>query len=196
MINVVYAAISIGIVSIVSFVGIFTIALKEIFLRCVICVLVALAVGTLLGDALIHLLPEAIEEVGGTSTAIAAMAGILLFFALEKFLSWHHSHGKFEESRDTIKTHEHSAKKIAPLVLVADSVHNAIDGIIIGASFLISVPVGVATTLAVILHEIPQEIADFGLFNPFWVEQEKSAYMEFYFSPLCFFGASCSDTCR
>jgi zinc and cadmium transporter len=176
--NFAYAAISIGIVSLISFAGVFTLAFGEIFLKRVIFVLVALAVGSLFGDALIHLIPEAFES--GVPASVAGswvMAGIILFFLLEKFLAWHHRHGECEESKETLELHEHSPKKIAPLILTADAVHNAIDGVIIGASFLISVPVGVATTLAVVLHEIPQEIADFGLLiHSGWSKQKALAW--------------------
>jgi zinc and cadmium transporter len=84
------------------------------------------------------------------------IAGILIFFGLEKFLHWHH-HG---EQEDKELQHIHPVGK---LVLFSDGVHNFIDGIIIGASFLISPSVGLATTLAVVLHEIPQEIGDFAV---------------------------------
>lgn len=160
----VYALAAIAVISFVSFAGLFTLSLREGALRRTIFVLVGLAVGTLLGDAFIHLIPEALSS-GLSETAVgsAMMAGVVAFFVLEKLLSWHHSHGAHEETHQTIATHDHGPKTLAPLVLVADFVHNMLDGIIVGASFLVSVEVGVATTVAVIIHEIPQEIADFGL---------------------------------
>lgn len=160
----VYALGAVGIVSLVSFAGLVTLALREAVLKRMVFVLVGLATGALFGDALIHLIPETLESgVGEIQTGIAVMIGILLFFGLEKFLYWHHCHGEHEESEDTLASHDHEPKAIAPLILTADFVHNAIDGVVIGASFLISIDVGIATTVAVILHEIPQEIADFGL---------------------------------
>lgn len=159
-----YALGAVSIVSIVSFVGIVTLALREAVLKRIVFVLVGLAIGALFGDALIHLIPEALESgIGEIATGTAIMAGILLFFGLEKFLYWHHCHGTHEESEETLAAHDHAPKHLGALILSADFVHNAIDGVIIGASFLVSKEVGVATTLAVILHEIPQEIADFGL---------------------------------
>lgn len=159
-----YAFVAVTVVSVVSFSGLAALSLGERTLRRIIFLLVALATGTLFGDALIHLIPEAlvsgIEEI---LVASVVFAGILVFFVLEKFLSWRHAHGAHEESRETLETHSHTPQEIAPLILTADFVHNALDGVIIGASFLVSVPVGLATTLAVVLHEIPQEVADFGL---------------------------------
>lgn len=116
--------------------------------------LVSLSVGTLLGDAFIHLIPEAYEKIENKNhVPIFILSGILLFFILEKFVRWRHCH---EVACDD---HPHP---FSYLILAGDSVHNFIDGIIIGASFMASLPLGIATTMAVIIHEIPQEIGDFG----------------------------------
>lgn len=136
-------------VSLISLIGVFALSLKEQFLRKYIFMFVSLAVGALLGDAFIHLIPEALEETANPALiSMLIIAGILLFFIIEKFLHWHH-HGE---------DHVHPVGK---LVLVSDGIHNLIDGIIIGVSFIASVPLGIATTIAVILHEIPQEVGDF-----------------------------------
>lgn len=150
-----YSFISVIIVSLVSLVGVFALSIREDLLRKYIFILISLAVGALLGDAFIHLIPEAFEHaINTTYTSILIITGILIFFILEKFLHWHH-HGE-----DTEELNIHPAGK---LILFSDGVHNFIDGIIIGVSFLVSVPVGIATTIAVILHEIPQEIGDFAV---------------------------------
>lgn len=86
--------------------------------------------------------------------SLLIIAGILLFFVLEKFLHWHH-HGE-----DTEASHIHP---VGRLLLASDVIHNFLDGVIIAASFMVSVPVGFATTLAVVLHEIPQEVGDFAV---------------------------------
>ncbi len=130
-------------------------SLQEEKLRKYIFIFISLAVGALLGDAFIHLIPEAFSEIKDVVlTSILIISGILIFFALEKFLHWHH-HGEDKE-----ESHIHP---VGRLILFSDSIHNFMDGMIIGASFLISIPVGLATTLAVILHEIPQEIGDFAV---------------------------------
>ena len=151
--NYVYGLIGVLVVSAVSLVGVFTLSLREAFLKKYIFIFISLAVGALLGDAFIHLIPEALEDASNPAlVSILIIFGILIFFAVEKFLHWHH-HGE-----DQSETHIHPVGK---LVLVSDGVHNLIDGVIIGISFIVSVPVGIATTIAVILHEIPQEIGDF-----------------------------------
>lgn len=111
---------------------------------------IALAVGALLGNAFLHLIPEAFQSSFPTNTiALFVMGGIFLFFVLDKFLNWHHAN--------------HKIQPMGYKVLIADGVHNLIDGIVIGAAFLISPGLGLTTTVAVLLHEIPQEIADFGI---------------------------------
>src|SRR3989344_4273389 len=159
-----YAFLSVLAVSALSLVGAFTLTLKEKVLKSLIFVLVSMSAGALFGDAFIHLIPEAFSgALSPDRASLYLLIGILFFFMLEKFLHWRHSHGIDEESGETGSTHDHSKKNVGIMVLVGDAIHNLIDGVIIGASFLVSVEVGVATTLAVALHEIPQEIGDFGL---------------------------------
>lgn len=153
--NYIYGAIGVIIVSLVSFIGVFSLSLKEEILKKYIGFFISLAIGALLGDAFIHIIPEAFESnIGVTTASILVITGILLFFIIEKFIHWHH-HGEDKEDK-----HIHPVGK---LILFTDGFHNLIDGAIIGASFLVSIPLGIATTLAVILHEIPQEIGDFAV---------------------------------
>jgi zinc and cadmium transporter len=150
-----YSIGSVLIVSLVSFVGIFAVSLKTEKLRKILLYLVSFSAGALLGDAFLHLLPEIINEYGfSISISIYLILGILFSFIIEKFIHWRHCH--------IITTKEH-AHPIALMNLVGDSIHNFIDGIIIGVSYLLSIPVGIATTVAVLLHELPQEIGDFGV---------------------------------
>ncbi|OGI85581.1 hypothetical protein A3A01_00700 [Candidatus Nomurabacteria bacterium RIFCSPLOWO2_01_FULL_39_17] len=172
----IYSFISVVIVSLVSLVGVFTLSLREDILKKYIFLFISLAVGALLGDAFIHLIPEALENSSNaTLTSTLVIAGILIFFILEKFLHWHH-HGE-----DTDSIHIHPMGK---LILFSDGVHNFIDGIIIGVSFIVSVPVGVATTLAVILHEIPQEIGDFAVLLHSGYTKSRALWLNFM-SALC-----------
>lgn len=153
--KVLYAIASVTVVSLVSLVGIITISVNEQRLRSVLFVLVSLAVGAMFGDAFIHLLPESFQKSADTlMPSMSVLAGILGFFILEKFLRWRHQHTL--ESNNRIHP-------LGYLNLIADGVHNLIDGMMIGASYLISLPLGIATTLAVVFHEIPQEIGDFGI---------------------------------
>ncbi|MEK7170142.1 MAG: ZIP family metal transporter [Patescibacteria group bacterium] len=185
----IYALGAVGIVSLVSFAGLVTLALRESALKRIVFVLVGLATGALFGDALIHLIPEALEStIGEVGTGVAVMVGILLFFALEKFLFWHHCHGEHEESCDTLVSHDHVPQHLGTLILSADFIHNAVDGIIIGASFLVSTEVGIATTVAVVLHEIPQEIADFGLLIHAGWSRGKALLWNFFSALSAFLG--------
>lgn len=155
-----YAIGSVVAVSLVSLAGIFVLSLREQSLKKILHILVALAAGALLGDAIIHLIPEALEEMAALSFSAAALSGMLAFFILEKVLRWHHHHHAHESGHPEINS---STAPLGPLILVADGVHNFIDGVVIGTSYLISIPAGIATTIAVFLHEIPQEVGDFSL---------------------------------
>lgn len=150
-----YALVSVLIVSMISLIGVFTFSMNKKMLTKMLFFLVSFSAGALLGDAFIHLLPEASRQFGfGLNISLYVLLGILLFFILEKFIHWRHCH------IPTSKGHPH------PFVfmnLIGDSLHNFIDGLIIGASYLVSIPVGIATTIAVVLHEIPQEIGEFGV---------------------------------
>ena len=150
-----YSLISVFFVSLLSFVGVLFIAVKEEKLKKILLFLVSFAAGGLLGDSFIHLLPEAIKESGFTlGVSLAVLVGLLLFFVLEKFICWRHCH------IPTSKSHPHP---VVFMNLIGDGFHNFIDGAVISASFLTTIPLGIATTLAVVLHEIPQEIGDFGV---------------------------------
>lgn len=142
-------------VSVLSLVGASSLVLKEKWLKPMLIVLVAFAAGALLGDAFLHLLPEAVEAKGELSLSIslAVLAGVSAFFVLEKGLHWHHAH----------IGHEETVHPVAVTNLIGDGLHNFLDGAIIAASFAVSPQLGVATTVAVALHEIPQELGDFGI---------------------------------
>ncbi len=153
-----YALVSVFIVSFVSFSGLVGLSLTRNFLQKITLLLVALAVGALLGDVFIHLLPEIFAEQSTTlSASLYIIVGILGFFLIEKIIRWRHSPSITQHSRGT---HSHH---VGPMNLFADGVHNFIDGILIGVSYMVSLPIGIATTIAVILHEIPTEIGDFGV---------------------------------
>lgn len=113
--------------------------------------LVAFTTGALLGGAFFHFLPEAIEELTFTKTIVITIIGFILFLVLEKFLYWHHCHDR---------PCEHVFHY---LLLWGDSIHNFIDGLIIAGSFILSAPFGIITSILILLHELPQEIGDFGV---------------------------------
>lgn len=150
-----YALSSVLVISLLSFVGAVALVLKKELLRKSVFALVSLAVGALLGDVFIHIIPETYEKLGDpTLISFTLIGGILVFFILEKALHWHHH------------TSEHAEEYPHPvgnIILVGDGVHNFIDGLMVAASYMVSIEVGIATTVAVILHEIPQEIGNFGV---------------------------------
>ena len=175
-----YALVSTAVVSLISLVGIVTIMIGVQRLDRLIPLLISLAVGGLFGNALVHLLPEAFEEASSAAvTSLYVILGIILFFVLEKFLHWHHEH------------HTQSLNPVHPVAyinIVSDGVHNFLDGLIIGASYLVSVPIGVATTVAVALHEIPQEQGDFGILVHAGFTPRRALMMNFLSAGLAFVG--------
>jgi zinc and cadmium transporter len=129
--------------------------------------LVSFATGTLLGASLLALLPHAMESAGAGSAhgiGIALVAGIGAFFILEKLVLWRHSHSEeYADHGAHHHHHEHREHASAFLVLIGDGIHNALDGVLIAAAFLTDVKLGIVTSIAVMTHEIPQEIGDFAV---------------------------------
>lgn len=140
-------------VSLVSLIGIFILFLSREKLKRILIYLVSLSAGTLLGDVFFHLLPEAVGETGfDLRISFYLLSGIITCFILEKFIYWRHCH--IIASQD----HPHP---FSFLILFSDGLHNFIDGLIIGASYFVNISLGITTTVAIIFHEIPQEIGDF-----------------------------------
>jgi zinc and cadmium transporter len=191
-----YAFVSVVVVSAVSLVGVFTLAIHERRLHKGLFFLVALAIGAFLGDAFLHLIPEAFAESENVPlTSLLIVSGILFFFLLEKILNWHHHH----HGADAIEDVGHhlkegtmpDSKNVLPLgrlVLVSDGLHNFIDGVIIGASYFVSLEVGIATTVAIILHEIPQELGDFGVLLHAGYSKAKALWFNFLSALLAIVG--------
>ncbi|MHB9285945.1 ZIP family metal transporter [Halobacteriales archaeon Cl-PHB] len=142
-------------ISLLAWLGILTLFLRDELLDRLLLVLVALAAGGLIGGAFLHLLPRAIREYGSADTLpvfLAVVAGFCLFYVLEQFIHWHHHHAA---------THDH--EPVSYLVLISDTIHNFIDGLVVAGAFLLGTDVGLVTAAAIALHEIPQEIGDFGV---------------------------------
>ena len=159
-----YALLAALVVGLISFVGLIALSLRVERLRKVSFIFVALAVGALLGETFIHIIPEIFSTndtgIDGLVSSLLIILGILIFFMLERFLHWHH-HGHDETEHE--KHPADNVRALGKMVLVSDSLHNFLDGIVLGVAFLVSVEVGIATTIAIIFHEIPQEIGDFGV---------------------------------
>jgi len=152
--NIFYILSSVILVSLISFIGIVVFVVKSRNIEKILLYLISFSVGALFGDTFIHLIPEAFEQLEGLFVGIYVLSGILFSFIIEKFIYWRHCHVQ------TSGKHKH---RLAYMNLFGDAFHNFIDGLIISGSYFVSIPVGVATTIAVVLHEIPQEIGDFGV---------------------------------
>ncbi|MEM0437770.1 MAG: ZIP family metal transporter [Candidatus Micrarchaeia archaeon] len=178
-------------VSVLSLVGIALLALNERLRPSVLAYMVAFAVGGMLGGAMFHLLPEAIEETEEPMLVFAlALLGFLAFFIIEKFLHWRHCHDEGCEMHG----HENSnakarVKPVAYLNLVGDMIHNFVDGAIISASFMANVPLGIASTIAIALHEIPQELGDFAVLVHSGLTPRKALLYNFMSALGAVFGA-------
>ena len=148
--------------------------------------LVAVAVGVLLGDAFLHLIPDALEitDSEGGSVVLWTLVGILTFFFIEAILQWRHDH----EIRNIDETKKRPAS-FATMNLFGDGIHNFVDGILIASSFLVDPALGLATTLAIILHEIPQEISDISILIQGGYNKRRAVFLNFLCATLCILGA-------
>lgn len=158
---VVLAFVSVIAVSTVSLAGLLTLSMSEARVRRLATFFVSFAAGALLGDTFIHLVPQVFAEARGSDalrSSLLILGGILLFFIVEKLLR--HQHGLLH------RHHHHETverPELAGMNILGDAIHNYIDGLLIGASWLVSPALGITTTMAVLLHEIPQELGDFGI---------------------------------
>jgi len=175
----VYTLISVSIVSLISLVGVGVLALKKELLNRILFYLVSFSVGALLGDAFIHIIPEIAQESDVGQFGWFLLAGIIGFFILEKFVHWHHAHAD----------HSEQVHSVVYLTILGDALHNFIDGMAIAASFLVSIPLGIATTIAVILHEVPQEIGQFAILIHGGWSSKKAIKYNFLSALTAIFGA-------
>ncbi len=173
--------------SVVALIGGVLLLLKEKFAVRISHYLSSFAAGALLGTAFFDLLPEAsehAEELGEVNIFVWTLLGILSFFLIERFIHWfhhHHDHTQIDSKKE--------AKSIVPLVILGDSVHNFIDGVVIAATFLVNIPLGIVTTLAVAAHEIPQEIGDFGILLHRGMKRGKVLLLNLLSALVALFGA-------
>lgn len=162
----------------VGLVGIFSLAINKRLFNSLIGVLVAFSAGALLSGALFHLLAESLDRLSVMASFGFLLVGFVLFFVVERFLHWHHCH-----EGGHCRVHPYSY-----LILFGDSVHNLIDGFVIAASFLVSVPFGVITTLLIIGHEIPQELGNFAVLVHGGFSKYKSLLYNFFAQLTCVLG--------
>lgn len=136
--------------AILGFVGVFSLWLSNKDMKKIANALTAFAAGSLLGGAFIHLLPESLSEMSPDTVLLVALAGFVLFIFLETYVHWHHCK-------------ECDIHPFSYVMLVGDGVHNFLGGLILAASFLVSIPLGIATIIAIVAHELPQQLGIFGV---------------------------------
>ncbi len=178
---------SVILVSLASFVGVVTLGFRPETLNRGLLLLVSFSAGAMVGDAFIHLIPEAFENAGENTAMVGffVLGGILVFFLLERLVHWHHTHNSAEKPHD----HDSHTEIIGVMNLVGDAFHNFIDGMIIAASFMVSVPIGIGTTIAVVLHELPQEFSDFGVLLYAGFSRKRALFYNFLSAITAIIGA-------
>ena len=172
---------SVLLVSLMSLMGVALLSLHETLLRKFLLPLVAFATGALFANVFLHLLPEAVEAAADPIVPFAlVLAGIVLSLVIEKFIHWHHCH--------TLDCPDHT-HPIGTLMIIGDGMHNMLDGILIASAYLASTELGIATTIAVILHEIPQEIGDFAVLIHSGFSRSRALFYNFLSALTAFLGA-------
>ncbi len=174
-----YTLSSVVAVSLISFLGALTLGMKQERLQGALFYLISFSAGALLGDVFIHILPEILAGEQALQNSVYVLLGILLFFILERVLLWHHSHS----------SHNEEVHAMVHLTIVGDALHNFLDGVAIAASFLVSVPVGIATTTAIVFHEIPQEIGQFAILVHGGWSRAKALFYNFISALMAVLGA-------
>src|SRR3989338_1175969 len=177
-----YIIISVLAVSSISLIGVSTLALNKKWLQRALMFLVAFSAGSLLATAFLELIPESYEAI---NTLVFVIIGIIFFFSIEASIHWHHhlhdiGHHASKEMR---KLHP-----VAYLTILGDSIHNLLDGIIIAASFLVNIPAGIATSIAIAAHEMPQELGDFAVLVSGGLRRSKAIMLNFVSATFAIIG--------
>jgi zinc and cadmium transporter len=173
-----WALLSTFLVSLISLIGILTLAIKEKLLQAILFGLVGFSAGALIGGAFLHILPEALEKTESMPVFYYLILGIVLFFLMERYFYWRHCHDGVCD-----------VHAFTYLNLIGDGFHNFIDGMVIAVSFTISIKLGIVTTVAIILHEIPQELGDFGVLVYGGFTKRKALFFNFLTALTAMLGA-------
>ena len=164
----IWIIIATSLISLLALIGITTLYFSDKLLKKIVLALVGLSAGVMLGGALLHLIPEAVEESDSINVFLYVVLGFVLFFLIEKLLHWRHCH------KGECPVHTFGYTNI-----IGDGVHNFIDGLIIAASFSVDFRLGIVTALAVALHELPQELGDFGVLVHAGFSKKKALLLNF-----------------
>jgi zinc and cadmium transporter len=176
-----YTILSVLLVSLVSLAGLVTLSMSRKLLDRIMTYLVSFATGSLFGGALIHLLPEAYASASNPlHVSLWTIGGLATFFVMEKFFRWRHCH------HPTTDEHVHP---VVPMNIFGDGMHNFIDGVLIAISYSASIPLGISTTVAVLFHEIPQEISDYSILINGGLSMKKALLVNLMTASLALVGA-------
>lgn len=178
----VYTLISVGIVSLLSLLGALLFLTGDAVIGPLITYSLAVSSGVMLGSVFFDVLPESIALFPDGALGVT-LGGFIGFFALEKLLSWHH-HTQGDQHED------HDEKPVALLTLLGDGIHNFVDGVVIASGYLVSIPIGISTTIAVIAHEIPHEMSDFLVLLHAGLPKSKALLYNFFSALTAVAGAS------
>ncbi|MFZ5424345.1 MAG: ZIP family metal transporter [Patescibacteria group bacterium] len=166
------------VVSLLALLGIVIVDIQSTWFSKSLMYLVALSAGTMIGGVFLHLLPEAAENFEDTTYFTLALISFVLFFLIEKGLHWHHCHDE-----------ECEKHTYGQMTLFGDSVHNFIDGLLIAGAYITDINLGIATTAAIALHELPQEIGDFGVLVHSGFTKKKALLVNFLVALAALAGA-------
>jgi zinc and cadmium transporter len=172
--------VSLAVISLASLIGALTIGLSRIKIESYLEFMVAFAIGALLGDVFVHILPELAKTGLETTISATILFGMICFFILEKYIHWHHCHHA---------SHGKKCDSFGYVSLAGDAFHNFIDGAILAGAFLVSPIIGFSTALAILLHELPQEIGDYAVLLSAGFNKRKALLFNFLISLTAFIGA-------
>lgn len=167
------------VISLIAIIGIFSLFIKEKLLNKVIFLLVSFSAGAMMGGAFLHLIPEAVELLPNLLPFLIILVGFFIFFLIERIMHWRHCH----------LGHECDIHSFGYLNVCGDGIHNFIDGLILAASFAINTELGFITALAIALHEIPQEMGDFGVLIYAGFNKTKALILNYLSASTIIFGA-------
>ncbi len=171
---IIYAFISVILVSLVALVGAIPLLLKKEVSKKSLLFLLSVSVGVILATVFINFIPEIMSHSYTLGTALNILFGFLMLFVVEKLIHWHHSKKYFKKEI----THGH-AYNLAVINLIGDGVHNFIDGLVIAGSYAVDISLGITATISIIFHEVPQEIADFGILLYSGFSKKKALFFNF-----------------
>jgi len=178
-----YALLSVIIVSLISVIVAIPLLMKKKIPKKLLLFLLSASVGVLMSTVFMDFLPEIFEHGYTLNTALIILFGFMIMFVLEKFVHWHHTNGCANKDAG----HAH-AYNLAPVNLIGDGIHNFIDGLVIAGSYAVNISLGIAATISIIFHEVPQELADFGVLLYSGMTRKKALVFNFLSAATAIFG--------